>query len=90
MKGWNPASLAKGLEYGGALDKWWMDNESALQRMGYASRRDLLDAQERAYHSISSEIKNVYISAIAEKHTLLFYPPCAKTSPIIFLAPAPP
>lgn len=55
VKGWDPASLAKGLEYGGALDQWWMDNEIALQRIGYASRRDLLDAQERAYHSISSE-----------------------------------
>lgn len=55
LPGWNPARLANGLEEGGELDEWYTTNEEQLRKNGLPTRQSIIEAQERAYHSISTE-----------------------------------
>lgn len=55
LPGWNPARLANALGEGGELDEWYKTNEEQLKKDGLPTRQSIIEAQEKAYHSISTE-----------------------------------
>lgn len=55
LPGWNPAQLANGLEKEGELDEWYTTNEEQLRKNGFPTRQSIVEEQEKAYHSISTE-----------------------------------
>ena len=72
---WNPGRLALALDAGGKLDTWYTTNEKILSQKGYPTRESIVEAQERAYHSINTEdIPDQFASKVIKEHFNKLFP----------------